>query len=111
MRICIEKSTGRIIESQSGGEGEKDLAVLIANAVNCGKNTADVEAKYVDDAEFQRIMTVQRETEMTYAQKRIREYPPIADYIDSIVKGDATQRQKYINDCLSVKAKYPKPEK
>lgn len=35
-------------------------------------------------------------------------YPPMADYLDAIVKGDDVQRDKYISDCLAVKAKYPK---
>lgn len=46
--------------------------------------------------------------EPTYAQKRAAEYPPITDYLDGIVKGDQTQIDKYIADCLAVKAKYPK---
>lgn len=110
MRICRDKKTGRIIESQSGGEGEKDLAILIANAVNCGKIKTDVEAKYVDDAEFAMLMTAQKATEMTYVDKRKAEYPPMADYLDGIVKGDTARVQDYINKCLAVKAKYPKPK-
>lgn len=43
-----------------------------------------------------------------YKYKRAKEYPPMADYLDGIVKGDDAQVQKYINDCLAVKAKYPK---
>jgi hypothetical protein len=43
-----------------------------------------------------------------YKTKRIAEYPPITDYIDGVVKGDQTQIDKYIADCLAVKAKYPK---
>ena len=43
-----------------------------------------------------------------YKAKRIAEYPPITDYIDGVVKGDQTQIDKYIADCLAVKAKYPK---
>ena len=30
--------------------------------------------------------------------------------LDAIVKGDDAQKQKYIDDCLAIKAKYPKPE-
>ena len=40
---------------------------------------------------------------------RASEYPPMADYLDGVVKGDQTQIDKYIADCLAVKAKYPKP--
>lgn len=43
-----------------------------------------------------------------YQQKRLSEYPPMVDYLDGIVKGDDAQVQKYIDDCLAVKAKYPK---
>jgi hypothetical protein len=48
--------------------------------------------------------------ELTYDQKRAMEYPPMADYLDGIVKGDTEQVQAYIDACLAVKAKYPKPE-
>jgi signal transduction protein with GAF and PtsI domain len=40
--------------------------------------------------------------------KRAKEYPDFKEYLDGIVKGDDAQIQKYINDCLAVKAKYPK---
>lgn len=53
----------------------------------------------------------EKEPELTYAQKRQREYPSCYDYLDGIVKGDTKQVQKYIDDCLAVKAKYPKPKK
>jgi hypothetical protein len=45
-----------------------------------------------------------------YIDKRKAEYPPITDYLDGIVKGDTEQVQAYIDACLAVKAKYPKPE-
>jgi len=44
-----------------------------------------------------------------YITKRSSEYPPITDYLDGIVKGDQAQVQTYIDACLAVKAKYPKP--
>jgi hypothetical protein len=39
---------------------------------------------------------------------RANEYPDFKDYLDGIVKGDQAQIDKYIADCLAVKAKYPK---
>jgi hypothetical protein len=45
-----------------------------------------------------------------YKYKRQPEYPPITDYIDGVVKGDQEQIQAYIDACLAVKDKYPKPE-
>ena len=43
-----------------------------------------------------------------YIAKRAAEYPPITDYLDGVVKGNQAQIDKYIADCLAVKAKYPK---
>ena len=43
-----------------------------------------------------------------YIAKRASEFPPITDYIDGVVKGDQAQIDKYIADCLAVKAKYKK---
>ena len=44
----------------------------------------------------------------TYQELRESTYPPITDYIDGIVKGDAAQIQEYKDKCLAVKALYPK---
>lgn len=45
----------------------------------------------------------------SYTELRVSEYPPMADYLDGLVKGDQAQMQAYIDACLAVKAKYPKP--
>ena len=45
---------------------------------------------------------------ITYKELRAREYPDYREYLDGIVKGDQAQVDKYIADCLAVKAKYPK---
>lgn len=45
-----------------------------------------------------------------YQRNRKAEYPPVEDFLDAIVKGDEAQKQAYIDACLAVKAKYPKPE-
>ena len=43
-----------------------------------------------------------------YQRDRSKEYPDFKEYLDGIVKGDQQQIDKYIADCLAVKAKYPK---
>jgi len=43
-----------------------------------------------------------------YQDLRAAAYPPMADYLDAIVKGDAGAQQAYIDKCLTVKAKFPK---
>ena len=73
--------------------------------------------EWLDDTETQPSDTeIQNEIDrlqaeydaLEYQRKRQAEYPPMADYLDAIVKGDDAQKQKYINDCLAVKEKYPK---
>jgi len=59
----------------------------------------------ITDAEAEALRPVYTPT---YAQKRAAEYPPMTDYLDGVVKGDQAQIDKYIADCLAVKAKYPK---
>lgn len=44
----------------------------------------------------------------TVSQKRREAYPHLLDYIDGVVKSDQAQINKYIADCMAVKARYPK---
>jgi hypothetical protein len=57
-------------------------------------------------AKQQELITEYESTQ--YQRDRANEYPDFKDYLDGIVKGDDAQIQKYIADCLAVKAKYPK---
>ena len=43
-----------------------------------------------------------------YQRDRKAESPPMENYLDGIVKGDQTQIDKYISDCLAIKEKFPK---
>ena len=57
------------------------------------------------------VARLQKEWENTeYQRLRAKEYPDVKEYLDGLVKGDTEQMQAYINQCLAVKAKYPKPE-
>lgn len=44
----------------------------------------------------------------SYRDLRAAAYPPIADYLDAVVKADSKAIQAYKDACLAVKAKYPK---
>ena len=46
---------------------------------------------------------------MPYNDLRKLQYPPMGEYLDAVVKGDQAQIDKYIADCLAIKAKFPKP--
>ena len=67
--------------------------------------TTEEEAKWAAD---QAAATI-AEAAVAYKAQRAVEYPSMIDYMDGIVKGDVAQVQAYIDACLAVKAKYPKP--
>ena len=67
----------------------------------------------VTDAEAANIRAAKQQAAfnaLSYSQKRAAEYPPMADYLDAVVKGDQAQIDAYIAACLAVKAKYPKEQ-
>jgi len=43
-----------------------------------------------------------------YVLLRQLAYPPMADYLDGIVKNDAIQIETYISQCQAVKERFPK---
>jgi hypothetical protein len=46
-----------------------------------------------------------------YKYKRVKEYPPLADFVDAYYwaqNGDDTKMTAYIEKCAAVKDKYPK---
>ena len=46
----------------------------------------------------------------TISDLRKNAYPPMANYLDAIVKNDTEALQTYLNACLAVKEKYTKLE-
>lgn len=60
------------------------------------------------EAEITRLQQEWQDTE--YQRLRAKEYPDFRDYLDGIVKSDEDQVQAYIDACLAVKTKYPKPK-
>ena len=110
-RVCLTK-TGKLIEMQSGGDDREDLMemrlnTLKQNALNAGYTEDEIEVKWVMDEEWAEIQEANKPIP-TYKELRAKEYPDYREYLDGIVKGDQAQIDKYIADCLAVKAKYPK---
>jgi hypothetical protein len=62
-----------------------------------------------EDIEEKRQELISEHNALNYQKRRQLEYPPITDYLDGIVKGDQTQIEEYIQKCLEIKMKYPKP--
>lgn len=90
MRVCTEKSTGKLIESQSGGRVKRlpqnnkvsdlkytdylndcdtleanRLDTLKQNAVNAGYIETNIEVKYISNIEYQIILDAQSIPEKT----------------------------------------------
>jgi hypothetical protein len=64
---------------------------------------------FTEDQRFGFFTGLQQVFDTQYQRDRKQEYPPIEDYIDGVVKGDQAQIDEYIQKCVAVKAKYPKP--
>ena len=79
-------------------DGSQDHLIK-SDMVSITKEAADIITTEKKLAEFNAL---------SYADKRLMEYPPVTDYLDGLVKGDTEQMQTYIDACLAVKAKYPK---
>jgi hypothetical protein len=93
----INFSKDVILQDNSDGKG-----VFIAewNLPIAKPTQAQLDALETQANEVERLNLVKT--------NRANEYPDFREYLDGIVKGDDAQIQKYINDCLAVKAKYPK---
>ena len=63
------------------------------------------DASTIDEVIANRVNKVKASL---YKELREAEYPPMAEYLDAIVKGDVEAEEEYKRKCLEVKAKYPK---
>jgi hypothetical protein len=84
-----------ILQNDGNGDYIKEWNLNIAQPTEAQLNALEAQAN-----ELERLNLVKA--------NRANEYPDFKEYLDGIVKGDDAQIQKYINDCLAVKAKYPK---
>jgi hypothetical protein len=80
---------------------------VVSLAAVDGKISGTIPTDFEIQAEITRLQAIHDSTQ--YQRDRATEYPPMADYLDGIVKGDQAQIDKYIADCLEIKQKHPKP--
>jgi hypothetical protein len=84
--------------------GFEDNQNVPAGLVEINKLEAEVLGKQNFEA--------QKETEiasMDYVRQRLTAYPELGAFVDAWVKNDEAALEEYRQDCLAVKAKYPKP--
>jgi predicted GTPase len=93
--IQIDFTKDVILQDDGNGAYIKEWNLDIAQPTIAQLNALEYQAN-----EVERLNLVK--------SNRANEYPDFKDYLDGIVKGDQAQIDKYIADCLAVKAKYPK---
>jgi len=81
-------------------------SVMVDNIL---KDTQGLPITLPYDIEEKRAELISEYNALNYQRRRKLEYPPITEYLDGVVKGDQEQIDAYIQKCLEVKTKYPKP--
>ena len=107
MRVCIERSTGKLIESQSGDHAA--YGVLLGNAVGAGYAAEDVEEKVVTQDAFDALWLAVMPTP-TYAELRQAPvidggYGTIPEQLEMLGEGTMTDYKAHI---AAVKVRFPK---
>ena len=106
IKYCKLISTGQLVFSVNA---EQPDSQVMASALSMeGVVEADVEIGTMNFDDFRDARKIWDLEHLSTEEKRKPEYPPMQDYLDGIVKGDQSQIDKYIADCLAVKEKYPK---
>ena len=107
--MFYSKSTGGFYSAEIHGENIPSDAVEITKEKYAELITGQTQGQQiVGDKSGHPVLTHAISVALSYAEKREREYPPITDYLDGVVKGDQSQIDSYIAACQAVKAKYPK---
>jgi hypothetical protein len=85
MRICVQKSTGKLIEAQ----GKATPGTLLANATAAGYAADDIEEKVVTDAEFAVLRRNTREAETTNVDLRRAARPSADELFEDLYRASA----------------------
>jgi len=99
----VESEEGKVLAFRT--YERPDLAPENAELVDPPEGFRIGDALEIVDGNLARVGKV-----LPYDELRRKEYPPIEDYLDGVVKGDQAQIDAYIAACLAVKAKFPRPE-
>lgn len=107
MKIYFSKQTNGFYDSEFHGNNIPNDCVEITPQEHRALLEAQTNGKKITGGRDGFPILVDQPV-ATYDILRAMAYPPITDYIDGVVKGDQVQIDKYIADCLAVKAAYPK---
>ena len=104
MIVCINKQTQEIYQ----GRCDSQPGVMIAEISVERKISADMLAEVeMSQEEFEEKMAVQREAQLNYKQRRVREYPSIGDQLDALFHAGVFPEDMAAK-IQAVKNKYPK---
>ena len=103
MRYCKNKTTGRIINTQSGSGNLDDLYMRNSTIVSI----EDQEVGEADDDVVNGWLATQDEADKTYSDKRKLEYPPIGDQLDDLYHAGVFSAEMAVK-LKAVKDKYSK---
>ncbi len=106
MKYCKVKTTGQVIETQSG---DGDLEMFYDN--NSAYSRDELEVGIADDEVVEGWLAEQIESNKTYLEKRKEEYPSIEDVTVALAEkaeGDSTMWDEITVKRQAVKEKYPK---
>jgi hypothetical protein len=109
------KARGKLLfdlqeELKAQWESERDMTEAIEVVIGQDEDGVDIietKPKWIYDVVATEA-DLDEYLKTRYAECRKAEYPPMAEYLDAIVKGDTVAQEAYTDKCLAVKAKYPK---
>jgi len=102
-------STGQFLRASTAQKTPEQFQdMLISVSVGNGIDKSDLETGTADSEVVTSAINEYEANIASYDVKRSREYPPMENYLDGVVKGDQAQIDKYIADCLAVKQRHPK---
>ena len=94
-----------VVKELKNIENNELIGYLIDGVKAVGVDNEEVQ-KYIEDGGI--VEEADTPPEPTYQELRKAEYPPMEDFADAWVKDDVVAMEQYKQDCLLVKAKYPK---
>jgi hypothetical protein len=110
MRYAKQISTGKIIESQSGGNPDNPLhlSTLVDNAVGLGMSESDIEVGYADDEVVAGWLVEQTEQAKTYSDRRATAYASLPDQLDMLFWDKMNGTEIWKNNIIKIKEKFLK---
>lgn len=110
MRYTKRISTGKLIETQGGGNPDNPvhLATLKDNAIASGIAEADIEVGYEDDDVVAGWLKKEEDDALTYADKRKAEYGKLNQF-EMQFDDQRDSTSTWVDAVNAIKSQFPKP--